>query len=317
MARRWMSAGLFVLLLAACGRDVEPAPAGAADGAFTATSAAVVLAAFDQADSAASSTGDITALKAQEVSPSLDASVASVNRAQAQGSRQRPFQHVDPVFSIPPGDPSCFLAAATLKIAGEELTRVDISHFVRQTAGGWKLSHQVLVAPDAVTAVRAIGRTPGSVEAVVAGRDAVAQQIFERTIAGVPDLTIVGTSPALDNQLAAGWGIYSKQLDAAGISVKRVLDGADWSTCSAITPAGVVTFLTLRVTDTIAPKPGGPAVATLGPQSPDLMATGRRTPVSGKRITVVRVEVFALLQPAQGPASVLGLSDSPVTVTAA
>ena len=70
----------------------------------------------------------------------------------------------------------------------------------------------------------------------------------------------------------------------------------------------------------VTPLPGAerlPAVATLAPQSPDLMATGRRTPVSGKRITVVRVEMFALLRPAQGPVSVLGLSDSPVTVTAA
>ncbi|MEK8104190.1 hypothetical protein NKG94_01880 [Micromonospora sp. M12] len=77
-----------------------PAPHGSA--AFGRDRAALVLTAFDQADSAASVAGDVEALRAQEVSPSLDLSIAAVRRAAYNQRPQPSFQHINPASRCRP-----------------------------------------------------------------------------------------------------------------------------------------------------------------------------------------------------------------------
>lgn len=307
-----------VVVVAGCGGGSVQAGGQPSDASFGASAATAVLTAFDQADSPLSSAGNIEGLKSQETSPALDASIAGINRAAAQGRTQPGFSHTTPGFAIPAGDPQCFLVVATLKLAGEELARTDLSQFTRQSAGGWKLSHNILIAADGIATARgAAGVAATDAHSLAAARlQTVAQQVFDRTTGHTPDLTVVAPNAALDQQLAAGWGIYSQQMGQAGFAVSRALDGTDWSSCVAPTAAGTVAFLTLHVTDTVAPKPGGPKTALLPPQSPDLMATGHHQPVSGKKVTVNRVEVFALCVPQSGPAVILGLSDAATAVTA-
>jgi len=311
-----------LLVLTACGGEpvdaATPAPDGSA--AFGRDRAALVLTAFDQADSAASVAGDVEALKTQEVSPALDLSIAAVRRSAYNQRPQPSFQHINPAFAVPPGDPACFLATATLKLAGSELAPTDVSQFVLDADGHWKLSHNVQVTQPSLVVARSIdGRpaTEGGEALDETSRRALAAEVFARSIGSTTsNRSLVVSSPLLDGQFAGGWEVYGQQLAGVGAAVQRTLDKAEWSDCAVAVPAGTLTFLTIHATDTVRPAPGGPATVQMVPQSPDLIATGHREAVRGKSIRVTRVETFLMLVPAQTTgASVLGLNDTALTVT--
>ncbi|MEH0932299.1 hypothetical protein [Micromonospora sp. CPCC 205558] len=316
------AATVALLVLTGCGGEpvdaATPAPHGSA--AFGRDRAALVLTAFDQADSAASVAGDVEALRAQEVSPSLDLSIAAVRRAEYNQRAQPSFQHINPVFAVPPGEPSCFLATATLRLTGSELAPTDVSQFVRGADGQWKLSHNVQVTQPSLVVARSIdGRpaTAGGAAVDETSRRALAAEVFARSIGSTTgNRSLIASSPLLDGQFAGGWEVYGQQLAGAGAAVQRTMDSAQWSDCAVAVPTGTLTFLTIHATDTLRPAPGGPATVRLEPQSPDLIATGHRTAASGKSIRVTRVETFALLVPTQAVGtSVLGLNDTALTVT--
>jgi hypothetical protein len=324
----WRCGGLSIAVLLALaglsgcgGAEASGAGTPAPDATgFTAAAAGEVLGTFDRVDSAASSAGDLTALATLETNPALNASVASVHRAKAGNRSQPPFQHRDPTFAIPSAAPSCFLAVATIASTGSELTRTDVSQFVRFDDGAWKLSHNIQIGAADAQAVRALGGRP-AVAATSAvdetRRLALATEIFARTTATqTPDTSLVTTSTLLDQQFAAGFRIYRQQMATAGMAVDRSSGGADWSSCALSGDAGTVAFLTLHVTDTIRPTPGGPARATLSAQSPDVIGLGLREAATGTLITVTRVQVVLILIPPAGPATVLGLSDAPTALTA-
>ncbi|MDG4809408.1 hypothetical protein O7634_21895 [Micromonospora sp. WMMD1120] len=317
-----VAAAMTLLVLAGCGGGpvdaATPAPAGSAT--FGRERAALVLTAFDQADSAASVAGDVEALRTQEVSPSLDLSIAAIRRAAYNQRPQPSFQHINPAFAVPPGDPSCFLATATLRLAGSELAPTDVSQFVRGDDGQWKLSHNVQVTQPALVVARSIDGRPATQGATAVdettGR-ALAAEVFARSIGSTTgNRSLVASSPLLDGQFAGGWEVYGQQLAGVGAKVERAMDRAEWSDCAVAAPAGTLTFLTIHATDTLRPAPGGPATVRMVPQSPDLIATGHRTAISGTSIRVTRVETFLLLVPAQGTgATVLGLNDTALSVT--
>ncbi|RKN47590.1 hypothetical protein D7223_12520 [Micromonospora endolithica] len=316
-------AAVALLALAGCGGEPVDAatPEVAASAAFGPDRAALVLTAFDQADSAASVAGDIEALKTQEVSPSLDLSIAAVRRSAYNQRPQPSFQHINPVFAVPAGEPTCFLATATLRLTGSELAPTDVSQFVLDADGQWKLSHNVQVTQPALVTARSIGGRPatsGGTALDVTSRKALAAEVFARSIGSTTsNRSLVASSPLLDGQFAGGWEVYGQQLAGVGAEVRRTMDRAEWSDCAVAVPTGTLTFLTLHVTDTLSPAPGGPATVRLEPQSPDLIAAGRSTAVRGKSIQVTRVETFLLLVPAQTVGtSLLGLNDTALTVTA-
>jgi hypothetical protein len=320
---RWVCALTSALAMAACG-DPASTPAATGGGtkppAFGVAQATVVLAAFDQADAAASTAGDVEALRTQEVSPSLDVSVAAVRRAEYHQRRQPPFRHINPAFAVPPEDPSCFLVTATLQLDGHELTPTDVSQFVR-AGDAWKLSHNVQVGQAAAVVARGIGSKPATDDATAldeASQTALAAEVFARTIGtSAGNRALVAASPVLDDQLAGGWEVYTQQLAGAGTTVTRKLDRAEWSACGVAVPGGTLTFVTLYATDTLAPAKGGPATVSLPAQSPDMISTGNREPVSGASVSVARVETFLLLVPAGATgAQVLGLNDAAISVTA-
>jgi hypothetical protein len=304
---------LAVLLTACAGPAGEPASAGtpaARPPAF-----ASVLATFDEADSAASAGGNIERLTAQETSPSLPFSVAAVHRAQITGRSQPAFHHTDPVFATPREELPCFLVTANLRLTGEEISPVDVSHFLKGPDGSWRLSHNVQVSPDLAPVAWSIaGATagPGSALLPEAQRSALVAELFSRTIAA-GDGKLVAPSRVLDQQLAAGWSIYRQQMSAAGVTVARTMTGSEWSACAAPANGGVLTFLTLYATDRLTPDKEGGRV-TLPADSPDVTATGHRKAVSGQSLTVSRLEVFLLLVPPTGAASVLGLLDTATSV---
>ncbi|WP_406070604.1 hypothetical protein [Micromonospora sp. NBC_01638] len=316
------AAAVALLALTGCGGEpvdaATPAPHGSAT--FGRDRAALVLTAFDQADSAASVAGDVEALRAQEVSPSLDLSIAAVRRATYNQRPQPSFQHINPVFAMPPGDPACLLTTATLRLAGSELAPTDVSQFVLGADGQWKLSHNVQVTQPSLVVARSIdGRpaTAGGTALDETSRRALAAEVFARSIGSTTsNRSLVVSSPLLDGQFAGGWEVYGQQLAGAGAAVQRTMDRAEWSDCAVAVPTGTLTFLTIHATDTLRPAPGGPATVQMVPQSPDLIATGHRTAISGKSIRVTRVETFLLLVPAQtAGTSVLGLNDTALTVT--
>lgn len=278
-----------------------------------------ILTAFDEADSAASTAGDQVALQALEVEPALHASVASVHRARLRERRQPGFSHLDPVFAVPPGDPPCFLVTGTLKLAGLELTPTDVSQFLRDRDGRWKLSHHVVVAPGAVLSARSIdGRVASAGGQAIdqARRRTIAAELFARSIGSGPR-SAVAVSGVLDNQLAAGWGVYREQLAAAGATVSRELSSTEWSSCAVPTAAGTLTFFTLYATDTVRPTSAAGSTVTLPKDSPDLVSTGTAGALTGARITVSRVETFLLLVPDNAAATVLGVTDTAISATAA
>ncbi|MEV4764605.1 hypothetical protein AB0J89_18475 [Micromonospora chokoriensis] len=312
-----------LLVLAGCGGEPVDAATPSTDGSatFGRERAALVLTAFDQADSAASVAGDVEALRTQEVSPSLDLSIAAVRRATYNQRPQPSFQHINPAFAVPPGDPACFLATATLKLAGSELAPTDVSQFVLGDDGQWKLSHNVQVTQPSLVVARSIdGRpaTQGGTALDETSRRALAAEVFARSIGSTTsNRSLVASSPLLDGQFAGGWEVYGQQLAGVGAAVQRTMDRAEWSDCAVAVPSGTLVFLTIHATDTLRPAPGGPATVQMVPQSPDLIATGHRTAISGKSIRVTRVETFLLLVPAQATGtSVLGLNDTALTVTA-
>lgn len=322
-ARPSVVAVAVLLALAGCGgQPVDAAaPAPAAPAAFGADRAALVLTAFDQADSAASVSGDVEALRTQEVPPSLHLSIAAVRRAAHNQRPQPAFQHINPVFALPPGGPGCFLATATLRITGSELAPTDVSQFVLGPDGQWKLSHNVQVTQPALVAARSIGGRPatsGGAALDETSRRALAAEVFARSIGSTTsNRSLVVSSPLLDNQFAGGWEVYGQQLAGVGATVKRTMDRAEWSDCAVAVPAGTLTFLTIHATDTLSPAPGGPATVQMVPQSPDLIATGQRTALRATTIRVTRVETFLLLVPAQTTGTtVLGLNDTALTVAA-
>jgi hypothetical protein len=312
-----------LLVLSGCGNqpvDAATPTVVASGAAFDAERAALVLTAFDQADSAASVSGDVQTLRTQEVSPSLDVSIAAIRRAEYNQRPQPTFQHVNPAFAVPPGEPGCFLATATLRLTGAELAPTDVSQFVRDADGRWKLSHNVQVTQPALATVRGIAGRPataGGTAVDETSRRALAAELFARTTgASTGNRALVASSPLLDGQFAGGWEVYQQQLAGAGARVARTLDRAEWSDCAVTVPEGTLTFLTVYATDTLSPTPGGPATVTMVPQSPDMISTGKRAPVTSKRIRVTRVETFLLLVPAQATGtSVLGLNDTALTVT--
>ncbi|WP_328346910.1 hypothetical protein [Micromonospora sp. NBC_00421] len=312
-----------LLVLAGCGdQPVDAAaPAAASTTAFGADRAALVLTAFDQADSAASVSGDVQTLRTQEVSPSLDVSIAAIHRAEHNQRPQPAFQHVNPAFAVPPGEPGCFLATATLRLTGAELAPTDVSQFVRDADGRWKLSHNVQVSQPALVTARSIAGRPataGGTAVDETSRQVLAAELFARTTgASTGNRSLVASGPLLDGQFAGGWEVYQQQLAGVGTRVARTLDRAEWSECAVAVPEGTLTFLTVYATDTLSPAPGGPATVRMMPQSPDMISTGKRAPIAGKRIRVTRVETFLLVVPAQTTGtSVLGLNDTALTVTA-
>ncbi|WP_140158138.1 hypothetical protein [Micromonospora sp. NBS 11-29] len=320
---RALAAVTALLVLGGCGGEpvdaATPAPSGAAT--FGRERATLVLTAFDQADSAASVAGDVEGLRAQESSPSLDLSIAAVRRAVYNQRTQPSFQHVNPVFAVPPGDPTCFLATATLRLAGSELAPTDVSQFVLGADGQWKLSHNVQVTQPSLVVARSIDGRPATRGGAVpdeTSRRALAAEVFARSIGtSTGNRSLVASSTLLDGQFAGGWEVYGQQLAGVGATVRRTMDRAEWSDCAVAAPTGTLVFLTIHATDTLRSTPDGPGTVQMVPQSPDLIATGHRAPVSGKSIRVSRVETFLLLVPAQTVnTSVLGLNDTALTVTA-
>jgi hypothetical protein len=313
-----------VAVLAAGCAEANPAggsPAEAAPAGFPAAAAEAVLAAFDQADAAASSAADPAGLKAQEMPPSLDVSLAAANRAKAAKRTPPGFRHVQPGFAIPAGEPSCFLVVAGLQVTGAEQALADVTQFVRQDGGGWKASHNVSLNQAVVAQARGMAGQPAvtSVEALPEQRrQELSAEVFHRTVGeGTADLKVLGSSNLLDRQFAAGWAVYQQQLAGVGMTAKRELRGAEWSQCAARTDAGVFTFLTLRAADTVAGSAGKPA--TLAPPSPDLLGLGKAEPVSAASITIARVQVFLLFVPSAAgqPAALLGLGDAPTAISTA
>lgn len=310
---------LAALVLAGCGGQGAALPEpGTGPTAGGAVSFQKILTAFDAADSSASGGGDLDRLGTLETSPSLEVSVAAVHRARATGRSQPVFRHLKPDFAGPDSDdPRCFLVTANLQLTGEEMSPTDVSHFVRDREGRWLLSHNVQVTPDAAGAARGIAghaAQPGGLLLEESRRSALAAELFSRTIAaGAPDHAVVAPNRLLDQQLAAGWNVYREQMSGAGMTVTRTLTGSEWSTCAVSTTGGVLTFLTLYAVDTVGSKLAGTPV-TLPPNSPDVMSSGRRGPVSGSAVKVSRLEVFLLLVPASGAAGVLGLVDAATAV---
>jgi hypothetical protein len=305
-------------LLAAGGCATDPpAPAEAAPR-FDAAAAATVLGGFDTADSAASTSGDEKGLRAHEVEPALLFSVAAVRSARAHGRKQPTFQHVNPAFAIP-SDGSCFLTVATLRLAGEELDRRDVSVFVREGDGAWRLSHNVLLGqetPPAAVAVDAEGLA--GPHAIPAGRqETLARELFARGTGKTSPDDAVAPVPLLDQRLAGGWTIYQQQLAAAGLSATRRLDGFATSACAARVAGETLLFLTLKLTDTVTAAKGKSTLATLPPDSPDAVALGLDKGLRGRTLTVVRTEVFLLSVSAgdAGRATVLGVGDVATTAS--
>jgi len=289
--------------------------------ALTAAVAAGLLAAFDRSDSAASASGNIAVLGADEAPPALDDSIAAVHRAQASHSPQPTFSHADPVFAIPGGTPSCFLAAATLHLKGDEIPEYDVSQFIQGPLGGWQLNLHVLVPSSAEPQLALIGAQPATSAAAAipaARRQALVSQVFARTTAVAhPDFSLLASSVVLDQELGAGWTLYLQALRAAHMTVSRTLTGVQWSACAARAGGSVIAFLTIEAADTIRPLPGGSGVAELTAQDPDMIGIGQRTTVRGSSISVSRVEEFLLSVPvsADAPAQILGLVDAPVSVS--
>jgi hypothetical protein len=311
--------------LAGCGQAVDAAAAAnepSAPAVFGVDQAGLVLSAFDQADSAASVAGDVAALRAQEVSPSLDVSVGAIRRAEYNQRIQPGFRHINPAFALPSGAVGCFLVTATLKLTGLELAPTDVSQFVRDADGQWRLSHNVQVGAAALVIARSIAGRPATAGATALSepsRRLLAAEVFARTTGTTAgNRALVASGALLDEQFAGGWEVYGQQLAGAGAKVDRVLDRAVWSDCAVPVAAGTLTFLTLYATDTLRPVPGGPKAVTQSPQSPDMIAAGERAPIRGAAIRVARVETFLLLIPgATTGATVLGLNDTALTVAAA
>ncbi|MEV0135938.1 hypothetical protein AB0H83_46790 [Dactylosporangium sp. NPDC050688] len=207
-----LAAGVVVVALAvlaagcASADQVGGKPAGAAVAGFPEEAAAAVLAAFDQADSAASSAADPVGLKAQEVPPSLDASLAAANRAKHAKRTPPSFRHTQPGFAIPEGDPACFLVVASLQVSGAELALADVTQFLRQDGGGWKASHNVSVNQASAAQARTLARQPVLATGAALDeprRDGLAAEVFRRTTgAGAADLSVLaGSNLALAENL--------------------------------------------------------------------------------------------------------------------
>ncbi|GAA1798821.1 hypothetical protein GCM10009682_20550 [Luedemannella flava] len=319
LAAGFMAVALTVLV-AGCGDD-EPAtePAAVAQPGLPVAAAEAVLAAFDQADSAASSAADPNGLKAQEMTPSLDISLAAANRARHAKRTPPAFRHTEPGFAIPAGDATCFLVVASLRVTGTELSLADVTQFVRQDGGGWKASHNVSINQATTAQARTLAGRPALPTTTLLDeprRQGLVAEVFNRTIgADGANLSVLASSNLLDRQFAAGWEVYQQQLGAHGMTATRKLVGAEWSQCAARTDAGVFTFLTIRAADTVAGSGGKPA--TLAPPSPDLIGLGKDAPVTAPSITISRVQVFLLFVPtaAGQAATLLGLGDAPTTIS--
>lgn len=291
----------------------RPEPAGTGTAGYD---PAAVLAEFDAADSAASKSGDGEKLAVWETGPALQNSLAGVKRARLSKRVLPGFKHQDPVFAVAD---SCFVTSAKMAVDGEDRPRADAAHFVRNSEGKWQLSHHVMVSDELVAATGVFPRAtahPTDEVLDAARRTAITGEVFNRSIAGPADTAVLARSAVLDDQLAAGWSIYTSQMETASMKVDRRLTASEWAPCAAKTDDGIVGFLTLNVVDTIVSTKDG-ADAVLAPPAPDLLATGRTTAVTAHRIAVSRVEVFLLKLPQDGgPAAVLGLTDAATEINA-
>lgn len=306
-------------LIAGCAgqQTVAARPETGNGSGLTAARASTILSGFDAADSAATVAGDEAGLRQHEADPVLYASLAAVQRNAAAKRSQPGYRHTNPTYALPAAGNSCFMVAATLQSSGAELGNTDLSQFVRDSDGAWRMTHNVQVGQESATEVHAIATMPARQSSAAAPDRlaAVAGEIFNRTTgSGSANLGLVARSSVLDRQLAAGWQIYQRQLAPAGMQVSRSRSGTTWSACTAMTGQTALTFLTLNMTDTVTPAPGSKKPATMSPRSPDLAGLGHPGPVSGRRIAIHRVEVFLISIPPQAAASVLGLTDAPVSL---
>lgn len=290
----------------------------AAPAASSTVDAAAVLRAFDAANSAATTTGDENLLRTQEVEPALSFSIAAIRAARRNGRSQPAFQHRAPAFAIAP-DGSCFVAVAALRLAGEELDRRDVSIFVHD-AGGWRLSHHVLLGPETPADATAISPTAVSAAAAMADHQdrRLATEVHARSTGTSTPHDTITPSPLLDRRLAGGWAIYQQQLASRGLSVTRTLDAHTAAPCAAEVAGHRLAFLTLTLTDTIKAAGGRRTPAVLSPDSPDGVALGLRTDLRGRSVQVRRTEVFLVSVAAggAGPDAVLGLNDAATSATA-
>ena len=316
LSRATLFSGLLVLGAGAC---IACTPAGAATaGSTPSTDLSSGLTTWDTADSVASVRNDLTGLARTESGAALSFSAGGARAAKLSGAAQPPYQHVDPTFAQ---DQQCLLVGASIKLTGEELTLPDFSEFA-VVGKQWTLTNHVMLAQSAANGSTKLSGGPAvGVDSVLtaARQQTLAQEIFARTIgAKFTGTATVGPSALLDRQMSGGWQVYQQQLGKAKVTATRTLDSSAWGGCAASTTSGTLAFLTLTVTDTVAPGKGGPTTVALPASSPDLKSLGQSRTATGARIAVSRVESFLLEIPAAGGAvEVIGGADAPTAIAQA
>ena len=313
--QRWKAAvaAVTVLVISSCA-DSNPAPP-----TTTAVSLAQTLKTWDTADSTASAQNNIDGLESAEADAALMFSVSGANAARLTGHPQAQYQHLDPSFVSLSGTPSCVLASATVKLAGEELSLPDFSEF-KVVGATWILTNHIFLARSvsaSSTDLSAATAIPAQKALSTDRQRSLSTELFARTIGTKwTKPSTIGPSTLIDRQLLGGWQFYTQQMAKAKTVVTRTLNSTSWSACAAATAQGELIFLTMNLTDRLAPAAAGPKKVTIPSGTPDLQGLGKKNAVSGATIVIDRIESFVLQIPTAAglPVQVMGMSDAPTAI---
>jgi hypothetical protein len=267
--------------------------------------------------------------QAIEESPASVASIAGLQIAKTQGKVIPATQYLGSTFAVPhiTGYPRLLLAVTHLRSNGTILPYTIYLLFVKDAAGArWRVAYYPYSTGQIpVPAVAA--STDGSAPAVTGGAGlaadptALSAAIYAHATGqntAAPHIALART-PALDDQLTAGFTSGVHEYNSQGVNVYRTLLPASFPIYLIRTRnGGALTFTANEVRDVLVPMHAGGTVS-LPQRSGEAALAGQPNGATAPRYSIVRLQMFmTYIPPKSAPgngAQVLSYTDYPINVS--
>jgi hypothetical protein len=302
----------------AAGRTNAPAPA------LTIQQAADVQAAYDKGNNEINQAYDAGAVPRIETLPLQTTSQAWLKIRQQQKQQIPPTNYSGGTFFVPPagGFPRWFISAATRVRGGVPSARPVYTVFTQQADGLPWLAAYTMAPADTVPAVRTNAAGAAAILTDATGLAVnpatLSAAIFAHSTAATPvDGDGLARTPALDDQLTAGYRVGVETVGARGWVLTRTLDPTTYpSYLLRTTDGGALAFTADVVVDTTKAS-GAKGTVTLDAGSNEAALAGRPAGFTARQLVIQRLQTFLTYIPPKGSGQkirVLAYNDTPVNV---
>jgi len=322
---RAVAVAALALAIAGCGgAQASPQAAGPAPATSNAD-AAKALAAYDRTNNEVNAAFDVDGLDRIEAPPMRTSSRAWLRIKQELERPIPPSVSKDAKFLSPAGNahPRWFVAVATSVRGGVPSARPGYTVFVQKSEGApWLAAYSARptepVAPlvtNGAGAVEALSDPTGLAITPAALGAAIFKHYTARTTADQ-----FARTPALDDQLSAGYRVGKEMYAARDWVLSRTLNKSSYPTYALRTKdGGALAFTASVVTDRVKSADEDDSV-TLDAGSNEAALNGHPEGLKTRQLTIQRLQMFLTYIPPKANGQqirVLAYSDTPIKVTSA